>query len=179
MADSCHTPCKGRKASCTHPRCAASWLVPADDASCRWREPRKATGACEAVFLSGYCARGWIGQNVCSARLLRPWKPKTCSFRSEDRLHPCPLSCECSAPTLRQRKQNHERVAAASSLNEDACRMRGVRVHVTADDDAEGCHSVTYHPGTLLPSPASPTPMHHCGPLTPRGAPLLSPRAEL
>ena len=30
MADSCHTPCKGRKASCTRPRCAASWLVPAD-----------------------------------------------------------------------------------------------------------------------------------------------------
>ena len=30
MPDSCHTPCKGHKASCTRPRCAASWLVPAD-----------------------------------------------------------------------------------------------------------------------------------------------------
>ena len=37
MPDSCHTPCKGRKASCTRPRRADSWLVPADiSTSCRW-----------------------------------------------------------------------------------------------------------------------------------------------
>ena len=37
MPGSCHTPCKGRKASCTRPRRADSWLVPADmSTSCRW-----------------------------------------------------------------------------------------------------------------------------------------------
>ena len=67
MADSCHTPCKGRKASCTRPRCAASWLVPAD-ASCRWREPRKATGACEAVFLG----KSFQGCVPCHSLILPP-----------------------------------------------------------------------------------------------------------
>ena len=53
---------------------------------------------------------------------LRPWKPKTCSLRSEDRLHPCALSCECSAPTLRQRKQKHESLQfRASTRTHAAC----------------------------------------------------------
>ena len=46
--------------------------------------------------------------------------------------------------------------------------MCELQVPDTADDDAEGFHSVTYHPGTLLASPASPTFMHHCSPLTRR-----------
>ena len=56
--------------------------------------------------------------------------------------------------------------------------MSELQVPDTADDDAEGFHSITYHPGTLLPSPASPTLMHHCSPLTHRRSPAL-PRAEL
>ena len=77
-------------------------------AELRLGQPTECELLCALLGDAGYCARGWIGQNVCSARLLRPWKPKTCSLRSEDRLHPCPRSCECSAPTLRPRKQNHE-----------------------------------------------------------------------
>ena len=69
---------------------------------------------------SGYYRSGSNGQKVCSPRLLRPWKPKTCSLCSKDRLHTCPLSGERSAPTLRPRKLNYEALQLRASTRPHA-----------------------------------------------------------